>query len=109
MPYLEILKLSKINSRKLWDDKLPGLSCMQNLKSLTLDKCGNIAYAFSSSVAGELVNLKHLAISNCQMLEEIFVSDRKLGSLPLSQKEFSNDKVNTVSNFVTINYCMIFF
>jgi len=102
MPYLEILKLSKINSRKLWDDKLPGHSCMQNLKSLTLDKCGNIAYAFSSSVAGELVNLKHLAISNCQMLEEIFVSDGKLGNLPSSQKPFSTDEVSTFSNSVAI-------
>ncbi|CAJ2659414.1 unnamed protein product [Trifolium pratense] len=93
MPHLELLKLSKINSRKLWDDKLPGLSCMQNLRSLTIDKCGNIAYAFSFSVAREFVNLKHLAISNCQMMEEIFVSDGNLGSLPLSQNQFSNNEV----------------
>ncbi|KEH38509.1 NBS-LRR type disease resistance protein [Medicago truncatula] len=93
MPHLELLKLSNINSRKLWDDKLPGHSCMQNLKSLTLDRCCNISYAFSSSVAGELVNLKHLAISNCQMLEEIFVSDGMLDNPPLSQKPFYNDEV----------------
>ncbi|GAU28421.1 hypothetical protein TSUD_54730 [Trifolium subterraneum] len=93
MPHLELLKLSKINSRKLWDDKLPGLSYMQNLRRLTIDKCCNIAYAFSFSVAREFVNLKYLAISNCQMLEEIFVSDGKFGSLPLSQNQFSNNEV----------------
>jgi len=109
MPHLELLKLSKIKSRKLWDDKHPSRSWMQNLRSLTIDGCDNIAYIFSSSVATEFVNLKQLVISNCQMLEGIFVSDGKLGSLPLSQKPFSNDEVNTVSNSVTINYCMIFF
>ncbi|KAK2368451.1 putative disease resistance protein [Trifolium repens] len=93
MPHLECLKLSNINSRKLWDDNLSGHSWIQNLTSLTIDKCGGIAYTFSSSVARELVNLHYLGISNCQMLEDIFVSDGKLGSLPSSQKSFSNDKV----------------
>ncbi|XP_039687016.1 probable disease resistance protein At4g27220 [Medicago truncatula] len=91
MPHLELLKLSKINSRKLWDDKLSGHSCIQNLRSLTIDKCGSIAYAFSSSMAGELVNLQHLEISNCQMLEQIIVSDGKFDNLPLSQEPFYND------------------
>ncbi|XP_045801152.1 probable disease resistance protein At4g27220 [Trifolium pratense] len=93
MPALELLKLSNINSRKLWDDNLPGHSCIQNLTSLTIDKCGSIAYAFSSAVARELVNLQYLQISNCQMLEDIFVSDGKLVSLPSSQKPLSNDEV----------------
>ncbi|XP_039686598.1 probable disease resistance protein At4g27220 isoform X2 [Medicago truncatula] len=93
MPHLELLKLSKIKSRKLWDDKLPSRSWMQNLRSLTIDGCDNIACIFSSSVAREFVNLKQLVISNCQMLEGIFVPDGKLGSLPLSQKPFSNDEV----------------
>jgi hypothetical protein len=92
MPLLELLKLSNINSRKLWEDNIPGHSFIQNLTSLTIDKCVSIEYAFSSSVARDLVNLKHLRISNCQSLEEIFVSDGKVG---------------TVSNSVTINYCLI--
>ncbi|WJX72664.1 hypothetical protein P8452_56516 [Trifolium repens] len=93
MPHLELLKLSKVNSRKLWDDNLSGCSFIQNLRCLTINECDNIVYAFSSSVVRELVNIKHLAISNCKMLEEIFVSDGKLGNLPLSQKPFSNDEV----------------
>jgi hypothetical protein len=109
MPHLELLKLSNINSRKLWDDNLPGRSCIQNMKSLTIDKCGGIAYAFSSSVARELVNLEYLEISNCQMLESIFVSDGKLGSLSSSRKSFSDDEVSTLSNFITTNYGLIFF
>jgi hypothetical protein len=108
MPHLELLKLSNINSRKLWDDNLPGHSSIQNLMSLTIDKCGSIAYAFSSSVAIELVNLHYLGISNCAMMEEIFVSDRKLGSLP-SQKPLSDDEVSSISNSITINYCLISF
>ncbi|WJX68005.1 hypothetical protein P8452_52419 [Trifolium repens] len=66
MPHLELLKLSNINSRKLWDDNL--------------------------AVAIELLNLHYIGISNCAMMEEIFVSDRKLGSLP-SQKPLSDDEV----------------
>ncbi|CAJ2659424.1 unnamed protein product [Trifolium pratense] len=81
MPHLELLKLSNINCRKLWDDNLPGHSFIQNLTSLTIDKCVSIEYAFSSSVARDLLNLKHLRISNCQRLEEIFVSDGKLGTV----------------------------
>ncbi|XP_045801149.1 probable disease resistance protein At4g27220 isoform X2 [Trifolium pratense] len=81
MPHLELLKLSNINSWKLWDDNLPGHSFIQNLKSLKIDKCVSIAYAFSSSVARDLLNLKHLGISNCQRLEEIFLSDGKLGNV----------------------------
>ncbi|XP_039686595.1 probable disease resistance protein At4g27220 [Medicago truncatula] len=73
MPHLELLKLSKINCEKLWDDKLLSHSRMQNLKSLKIDKCGSMRYAFSSSVARELVNLKSLKISNFQLLEDIFV------------------------------------
>ncbi|WJX68000.1 hypothetical protein P8452_52415 [Trifolium repens] len=66
MPHLELLKLSNINCMKLWDDNLP--------------------------VAIKLVNLHYLGISNCSMMEEIFVLDRKLGSLP-SQKLLSDDEV----------------
>jgi hypothetical protein len=109
MPHLELLKLSNINSRKLWDDNLPGHSSIQNLTSLTIDKCSGIAYAFSSAVARKLVNLLHLQISNCQMLEDIFVSDGKLVSYPSSQNSLSNDEVIIVSNSVTFNYCLIFF
>jgi len=107
MPQLELLKLSKINCGKLWDDKLLSHSCIQNLKSLTIDRCGSIAYAFSSSVARELVNLKYLKIINCQMLEEIFVSNGELRSLPLSEHQLCTDEVSAVSNSVTINYCFI--
>ncbi|GAU28414.1 hypothetical protein TSUD_54660 [Trifolium subterraneum] len=67
MPALELVKLSNISSRKLWDNNLP--------------------------VAKELVNLQYLHISNCQMLEDIFVSDGKLVSHPSSQKPLSNDEV----------------
>ncbi|CAJ2659434.1 unnamed protein product [Trifolium pratense] len=81
MPHLELLKLCNIKSRKLWDENLPGHSFIQNLTSLTIDKCVSIAYAFSSSVARDLLNLKHLGISNCQRLEEIFLSDGKLGTV----------------------------
>lgn len=86
MPHLELLKLCKINSKKLWDDIPLHHSCIQNVKSLTIDKCGEVAYAFSFSVAKGLVNLTHLKISNCQKLE-IFFSDGK------SSSSVSNDQV----------------
>jgi len=102
MPRLELLKLSKINSEKLWDDKPLHHSCIQNVKSLTIDECGKVAYAFSSSVAKGLENLTHLKISNCQMLE-IFFSDGK------SSSSVSNDQVSSVSNTLTIYYFLFSF
>jgi hypothetical protein len=96
MPHLELLKLSNINSRKLWDDNLPSHSCIQNLRSLTIDKCGSIAYTFSSSVARELVNLQYLGISNCEKLEWIFASDGKFDNLPSSQKPIYIDEVSNL-------------
>ncbi|KAJ1434236.1 P-loop containing nucleoside triphosphate hydrolase [Sesbania bispinosa] len=93
MPCLETLTLSMINSCKLWDGKLHGHSCIQNLRTLTIDNCGSISYVFSPSVARELVNLQCLKISNCQKLEEIVVLDEKLGNTSSDQKSFSNEEV----------------
>jgi len=99
MPQLETLKLSKINSWKLWDDKLSGLSCIQNLTSLTVDKCNNIAYIFSSLVARELVTLQYLEISNCRRLEDIISIDSKLGHHSSAQEPLCNEDVRTLSDF----------
>jgi len=96
MPYLELLKLSKINSRKLWDDNLFSHSCIQNLRSLTIEKCGSIVYAFSSLVASELVNLQYLEISNCEKLERIFALVGKFDNLPSSQKPIYIDEVRNL-------------
>jgi hypothetical protein len=98
MPHLETLKLSKINSWKLWDGKLSSYSAIPNLTSLTIDKCHNIAYIFSSSVARALVTLQYLEISNCQMLEDVFSFDAKLGNHSSAQEPLSNEDVRIVSD-----------
>ncbi|PNY14259.1 disease resistance protein [Trifolium pratense] len=93
MPHLETLKLSKINSWKLWDDKLLSYSGFQNLTSLTIDKCHKIAYIFSSSLARALITLQYLEIGNCQMLEDVFSFDAKLGNHSSAQEPLSNEDV----------------
>lgn len=102
MSQLETLKLSKINSWKLWDDIQSGYSCVQNLTSLTVDKCDKITYIFSSVVARELVTLQYLEISNCQMLEDIISWDAILGNHSSSPEPLSNEDVRTSFNSVTL-------
>ncbi|KAJ7942924.1 Disease resistance protein [Quillaja saponaria] len=74
-PKLETLKLSSINFQKIWQDQPLTSSWIQNLTNLIVEGCKNLKYLFSYTVAGSLVKLKHLKISNCQMLEEILPTE----------------------------------
>ena len=102
MSQLETLKLSKINSWKLWDDIQSSYSCVQNLTRLTVDKCDKIIHIFSSLVARELVTLQYLEVSNCQMLEDIISWDAILGNHSSAPEPLSNEDVRTFSNSLTL-------
>ncbi|RDX99964.1 Disease resistance protein, partial [Mucuna pruriens] len=78
MPDLQTLELCSINTSKIWDDKLPLHSCIQNLTSLKIDSCGSLTNLFTSSVARALVKLQYLRIANCPKLENIFVKEEKV-------------------------------
>jgi hypothetical protein len=40
-----------------------------------VNNCDGLKYLFSSTVVGSFKNLKHLAISNCAMMEEIIAKE----------------------------------
>ncbi|KAJ7954282.1 Disease resistance protein [Quillaja saponaria] len=78
-PNLETLKLSSINFENIWDDRVSTTRIqIQSLKSLTVENCNNIKCLFSSTMARSLPELKNLAISKCQMMEQILIMEERL-------------------------------
>ncbi|ESW11930.1 hypothetical protein PHAVU_008G071200 [Phaseolus vulgaris] len=73
IPKLEWLELSSINIQKIWSDQYD--HCFQNLLTLNVKDCGNLKYLLSFSMAGNLVNLQSLFVSECEMMEDIFRSE----------------------------------
>ncbi|XP_020238756.1 probable disease resistance protein At4g27220 [Cajanus cajan] len=97
-PNLETLKLYSINVHKIWNDQL---SYVQNLTTLTIDGCDRLTFLFSDSVARKLVKLEHLLISSCKFVEQIFVSDEKMGNLPHFRKSVPTELVPIFPNLET--------
>ncbi|XP_068488956.1 uncharacterized protein [Phaseolus vulgaris] len=75
IPKLEWLELSSINIQKIWSDQYD--HCFQNLLTLNVTDCGNLKYLLSLSMAGSLVNLQSLFLSECEMMEDIFPSENE--------------------------------
>ncbi|KEH16910.1 NBS-LRR type disease resistance protein [Medicago truncatula] len=72
-PNLLTLKLrSLLNLNKIWDDNHQS---MCNLTSLIVDNCVGLKYLFSSSLVESFMNLKHLEISNCPIMEDIITKE----------------------------------
>ncbi|XP_039690148.1 uncharacterized protein [Medicago truncatula] len=70
---LDTLKLSSLlNLNQIWDDNHQS---MCNLTSLIVDNCVGLKYLFSSSLVESFMNLRHLEISNCHMMEEIIAKN----------------------------------
>ncbi|KAK7257093.1 hypothetical protein RIF29_30819 [Crotalaria pallida] len=88
-PNLGSLKISSINTRRIWVDQLSTYSCIQNLKKLTITSCDRLEFLFPSSVIRELVNLQHLEITRCGMLKEIFEQEDKMDNSPFVTEAFS--------------------
>ncbi|XP_044478093.1 uncharacterized protein LOC123205236 [Mangifera indica] len=79
------------NSMEIGYNQHPS-SFYQNLTHLFLWKCGNIKYAFPSSIAKSLHQLQQLKIQNCKVLEEIIAKE---------------DGANAVVNFVFPNITLL--
>ncbi|KAH7542043.1 hypothetical protein FEM48_Zijuj02G0031600 [Ziziphus jujuba var. spinosa] len=108
-PSLKSLKLSAVNSEMLWPDQLPETIKMQNLKSLRVDGCNSLKHILSFSIARSLVQLQHLEVRQCSVMEEALTindirnsdgMDKKL--LPnlksLHLEELPNLKSNNAAN-----------
>ncbi|XP_044465712.1 disease resistance protein At4g27190-like [Mangifera indica] len=75
-PMLQVLELAEINIKKIWHNQLPSKSSsIQNLTHLILQGCGKLNYIFSSSILRSFVNLEHLEICHCEILEVVIFMD----------------------------------
>ncbi|GAY67368.1 hypothetical protein CUMW_255890 [Citrus unshiu] len=73
LPDLEVLEVRDIKVAKIQHNQLSAaMSCnVQNLTRLILEDFCKLRYVFSYSTAKRLVQLQHLEISRCPLLEEI--------------------------------------
>ncbi|KAJ7942951.1 Disease resistance protein [Quillaja saponaria] len=84
LPKIETLKLSSINSHKIWQDQPSAASYwVQNLTSFIVEDCRNLKHLFSYSVAETLVKLKHLEICYFHMIEEIILTEGRISNSTL--------------------------
>ncbi|KAI4354360.1 hypothetical protein L6164_003230 [Bauhinia variegata] len=91
---LKILKLSSINSKKIWDDsQFLTTCCVQNLTSLIVVGCGNMKYLFLPSMVGSFSKLKLLEIINCRMMEDIVAADEERNNVGVNIAEVQFPKL----------------
>nr|KYP76992.1 Disease resistance protein At4g27190 [Cajanus cajan] len=70
---LERMELSSIKIQKIWSDQPPSRPYFQNLMHLDVNDCGNMTYLLSLSMSKNLMNLQSLSVSECGMMERIFI------------------------------------
>ncbi|KAF3434022.1 hypothetical protein FNV43_RR25125 [Rhamnella rubrinervis] len=73
-PRLNFLSLSMLNSKKLWPDQPPETFNMKNLTTLKVYVCNSLKYLLSFDMARSLVQLEHLMISDCSVMEEVLAT-----------------------------------
>ncbi|XP_022720203.1 uncharacterized protein LOC111278033 [Durio zibethinus] len=76
LPYLESLRLSSINLKRIWHSQLSE-TCyvVPNLTRLNIEGCDNLEYLLSPSIARSLVQLKHFKIGKCMCLRDVISTD----------------------------------
>ncbi|KAL3009270.1 hypothetical protein AAZX31_07G074700 [Glycine max] len=70
---LERMELSSIKIRKIWNDHPLTRLYFQNLIHLDVNDCWNLRYLLSLSMSKGLMNLQSLFVSECGMMESIFM------------------------------------
>ncbi|KAH7844304.1 hypothetical protein Vadar_026625 [Vaccinium darrowii] len=79
VPSLEYLELSGLeNVSDLWSSELPTAS-FTKLKELKVRYCGSLRNMFHPSMAGGLLNLQNLFISDCSILEAVVGKEEQVG------------------------------
>lgn len=76
-PNLETLELYAINTERIWHNQPVAVSPgIQNLTCLIVHGSEKIKYLFPSSIVRNFVQLQHLEICHCTVLEEIVSKER---------------------------------
>ncbi|KAF2294471.1 hypothetical protein GH714_011694 [Hevea brasiliensis] len=75
-PNLEDLRLDSVTCEKIWHDQLS--ATYSNLKSLTVTRCDNLKYLFTTSMVKSLLHLKKLHIGKCRSMKEIILTEESI-------------------------------
>ncbi|KAF2294503.1 hypothetical protein GH714_012031 [Hevea brasiliensis] len=75
-PNLEDLRLDSVTCEKIWHDQLS--ATYSNLKSLTVTRCDNLKYLFTTSIVKSLLHLKKLHIGVCRSMKEIILTEESI-------------------------------
>ncbi|GKV53377.1 hypothetical protein SLEP1_g59908, partial [Rubroshorea leprosula] len=71
-PNLKFMSLSSNNIQQILDNSILELSsCVQNLRKLCVEGCGNLEYLLTSSMVKSFEQLNWLKICDCNMMEEV--------------------------------------
>ncbi|XP_022635603.1 uncharacterized protein LOC106759214 isoform X1 [Vigna radiata var. radiata] len=100
IPKLEWLELSSTNIQKIWSDQ--SQHCFQNLLTLNVTDCGNLKYLVSFSMAGHLVNLQTLSVSECEMMEDIFRPEEVEGTIDYMFPKLKKMEITCMEKLNTI-------
>ncbi|KAG4947486.1 hypothetical protein JHK87_043493 [Glycine soja] len=90
-PKLETLKLYDMNLCKIWDDKLPVVSCFQNLTSLIVYGCNRLISLFPSGLSEALVKLERVEIFRCERMKAIFAQKEEFPNSEIVEISIMND------------------
>ncbi|GLT87866.1 hypothetical protein SLE2022_059230 [Rubroshorea leprosula] len=78
-PRLEVLFLQNlINLEKIFQGRFRE-TAFNNLRTITIECCGEVKNLFSSSIARQLLHLEEISVTDCSNMEEI-VDDEEQGS-----------------------------
>ncbi|XP_024926182.3 uncharacterized protein LOC107410504 [Ziziphus jujuba] len=91
-PSLKHLALSTFNCEILWPDQLPETFKMQNLTTLNVDSCKSLKHVLSFAVARSLVQLRHLKVRQCCVMEEVLAINYTRNSEGMDRKLLPNLK-----------------
>ncbi|XP_058007404.1 uncharacterized protein LOC110653611 isoform X2 [Hevea brasiliensis] len=84
--YLNELRLIDLpRSRHVWNDDPQGILSFKNLKLLQVQNCSSLTNIFTLSMASGLVNLQHMELKRCCLVEHIITKE--------AEEEIAKDKI----------------
>ncbi|GKV44812.1 hypothetical protein SLEP1_g51964 [Rubroshorea leprosula] len=90
-PNLEFLSLSSNNIQGILDNSIPEISsCVQNLRKLCLEGCGNLKYLLTSSMVKTFEPLNWLEIRDCNMMKEVILAEESTDEEKMCKIFFPN-------------------
>ncbi|KAF2294538.1 hypothetical protein GH714_012357 [Hevea brasiliensis] len=86
LKYLNELRLIDLpRLRHVWNDDPQGILSFKNLKLLQVQNCSSLTNIFTLSMASGLVNLQHMELKRCCLVEHIITKE--------AEEEIAKDKI----------------